>query len=161
MLFPTHLAAAALASRVGRLAPGWLVVGAALPDLVDKPLGLLGVTALFHSVGHSVLFLLVVGPLAFLNRAGVAVAVGWASHLLLDAVHVVVNGRPGDAVFLAWPALVPATPLDIPPGSFVLYYLWSPSFYLELVVWAVLAAVAVSERATIARAIGRVLGRRT
>ena len=56
MLFPTHLAAAALAGRWVRLSPVWLAVGAALPDLVDKPLGTLGVTELFHSVGHSLLF---------------------------------------------------------------------------------------------------------
>ena len=66
-------------------------------------------------------------------------ALGWALHLLLDTVHVVVNGRPCDAVFLLWPALVPTDPLALPPGSFVVYYLWTPSFFLEVGLWLVSA----------------------
>ena len=155
MLFPTHLAVAAVAGRWTRLSPVLLVVGAALPDLVDKPLGSLGVTALFHSVGHSLLFVLVVGPLALLGRAGVAVALGWASHLLLDVVHVVVNGRPADAVFLAWPVLTPEAPLALPPGAFFYYYLWTPSFFLELALWAVVLAVAGRERRPLRRYLRR------
>ncbi len=143
MLFPTHLVAAGLLSRVGRLSPLWLVVGAAVPDVVDKPLGLLGVTALFHSIGHSGLVVVVLLPLALSGRAGLAVATGWASHLTLDAVHVIVNGRPADALFLFWPVVTPPDPPAIPPGSFFWYYLGTPSFYLEALIWGVLAVVLV------------------
>jgi hypothetical protein len=146
VLFPTHLVAAVLLSRVTRLSPWWLVVGAALPDVVDKPLGLLGVVDLYHSVGHSALLVVLMVPIALSGRAGLATAVGWASHLLLDVLHVVVNGRPGDAVFLGWPLTVPSEPLAIPPGSFVWYYLGTPSFYLDVLLWVALAAVVVSER---------------
>jgi hypothetical protein len=146
VLFPTHLVPAVLLSRVTRLSPRWLVVGAALPDVVDKPLGLLGVVDLFHSVGHSGLLLVLVGPIALSGRAGLAVAVGWVSHLLLDVLHVVVNGRAGDAVFLGWPLTVSPDPLAIPPGAFVWYYLGTPSFYLDVLLWGTLAAVVVSER---------------
>jgi len=140
VLFPTHLLAAALVGRASRLSPLWLVVGTAVPDVLDKPLGMLGVTALYHSVGHSALFALVAVPVALSGRAGRAAAVGWALHLLLDAVHVVVNGRPGHAVFLLWPAVLPTDPLALPPGSFFQYYLWTPSFLLEVGLWLVAVA---------------------
>lgn len=143
MLFPTHLLAAALAGRASRLSTLWLVAGTAVPDVLDKPLATVGVTSLFHSVGHSALLVLVVVPLALSGRAGLSAAVGWALHLLLDAVHVIVNGRPGDAVFLLWPAIVPTDPLALPPGSFFVYYLWSPSFFLEIGLWLGVAGLLV------------------
>jgi hypothetical protein len=135
MLFPTHLLAAAVLGRVSRLSPLWLVVGTALPDVVDKPLAMTGVVDLYHSVGHSALLLVVAVPVALTGRTGLALAVGWGLHLLLDGLHVVLNGRPGDAVFLLWPVAVPADPLALPPGPFVLYYVGSPSFYLEAAFW--------------------------
>lgn len=143
VLFPTHLVAAGLLWRVAPLSPLWLVVGAAIPDVVDKSLGLVGITPLFHSVGHSALLVVVMGALALSGRRGLAVATGWASHLVLDAVHVVVNGRPTDALFLGWPVLSPPTPLALPPGSFFWYYLGSPSFFLEVALWAVCCVVVV------------------
>lgn len=147
MLFPTHLLAAAVLGRVSRLSPLWLVVGTALPDVVDKPLAMAGLVELYHSVGHSALLLVVAVPVALTGRAGLALAVGWALHLSLDAVHMVLNGRPGDAVFLVWPLAVPADPLALPPGSFFTYYVGSPSFYLEVAFWlAVVGAVLVEWR---------------
>ena len=146
MLFLTHLAAAAVVGRVSRLSTLWLLVGAALPDLLDKPLGALGVVELYHSIGHSVFLALLFVPIALYGRAGVAAAVGWVSHLGLDALHVVINGRPGHAVFLLWPFVEPADPLAIPPGAFFWYYLGTPSFYLEIVLWLALFAVFRSDR---------------
>jgi len=105
MLFVTHLAAAAVVGRRPGLPAIPLLVGAAAPDLIDKPLGAAGVTELYHSVGHSALALAALLAVALYSRAGAplapappataAVAAGWASHLLLDAVHVALNGRPG------------------------------------------------------------------
>ena len=146
MLFFTHLAAAALLARTSRLSTVWLVVGAAGPDAVDKPLAMAGVFELYHSVGHSALALLVFVPVALYGRVGVAAGVGWASHLLLDTVHVVVNGRPGHAFSLLWPLLESTDPLAIPPGEFVRYYVGTPSFYLEAVVWIALIAVLLTRR---------------
>ncbi|WP_324663301.1 metal-dependent hydrolase [Haloarcula sediminis] len=147
MLFPTHLLAAAVGGRVSRLSPLWLVVGTALPDVVDKPLAMVGLVDLYHSVGHSALLAVVAIPVALAGRAGLALAVGWALHLLLDAVHVVLNGRPADAVFLVWPLAVPTEPLALPPRSFIAYYLGSPSFYLEAAFWlAVAGAVLVGRQ---------------
>ncbi|MFC7042336.1 metal-dependent hydrolase [Halonotius sp. GCM10025705] len=157
MLFPTHLVVAAgigVAARLRAasstrgtsqrpLAIGWLVVGAALPDVVDKPLGMAGVTELFHSVGHSALVLPVMVAVALASRRGLALAVGWGSHLFLDALHVVINGRPSDALFLGWPAVVPPNPPAIPPGEFIWFYLGSPSFYLEVLLWLTVGALVV------------------
>ena len=146
MYFLTHLAAAALVGRYSRLAPAWLVAGAALPDLVDKPLGTLGVVDLYHTVGHTALLAPLAVAVALTGRAGLAVAVGWASHLFLDASHIVINGRAPDALFLVWPLAVPPDPLALPPGAFFQYYLWSPSFFLEVAFWVALAGLAVRER---------------
>jgi hypothetical protein len=135
MLFVTHLVAAVALGRRVVLSPAWLVVGAALPDVVDKPLAMAGVVDLYHTVGHSALLAVLAVPAAMAGRRGLAVAVGWASHLALDTFHVVVNGRPEDAVFLVWPLTAPATPLKLPPGQFFLYYLGSPSFFIEVGIW--------------------------
>ncbi len=148
MLFPTHLVVAALLGRRLRLSTAWLLAGAALPDVVDKSLATLGVVDLFHTVGHSALLVVVAVPVAYAGRRGLAAAVGWGSHLALDAFHIVLNGRPTDALFLVWPLAVPPTPLALPPVAFVRYYLWSPSFFVEVGIWAALvAAVLVGRRA--------------
>lgn len=144
MLFPTHLLAAALLGRRLGLSRAWLIVGAALPDLIDKPLAMAGIVDLYHTVGHSALLLAVLLPVALSGTTGRALAVGWLSHLCLDAFHVIVNGRPGDALFLAWPVLIPPNPLALPPGAFVGHYVGSPAFVIELGLW--LGAIAVTIR---------------
>lgn len=143
MLFATHLLAAVLLGRRLALLPAWLVAGAALPDVVDKPLAMAGVVDLYHTVGHSALLVVLAVPAAMAGRRGLAVAVGWASHLALDALHVGINGRPEDAIFLVWPLATPATPLKLPPGQFFVYYLWTPSFFVEVGIWVVAGVTAV------------------
>jgi hypothetical protein len=146
MLFPTHLVAGALVGTRVRLPMAWIVVGAALPDLIDKPLASVGAVELYHTIGHSVAFAVVLAPLAIPSRSGLAVAVGWASHLLLDALHVVVNGRSTDALFLLWPVAVPADPFNLAPIPFARQYLWTPSFLLEVGIWLVAGAAVVRYR---------------
>jgi hypothetical protein len=141
MLFATHLLVAAVVARGRGLPVFATLVGTALPDLVDKPLASLGVVDLFHTVGHTALLLPVAVVVAAAGRHGLAVAVGWGLHLFMDAFHVVVNGRPTDALFLFWPLAVPPTPLALPPGAFFRYYLWSPSFLVEVVVWVGVTAL--------------------
>lgn len=146
VLFPTHLLVAGLLGRGTRLSTPWLVAGAALPDVVDKPLATVGAVDLFHSVGHSVLWLPVAVTVGLASARGLAVAVGWGSHLLLEVVHVVVNGRPESVLSLAWPVAAPADPLAIPPGAFFVHYLGTPSFYLEVALWLAAAAMLVRAR---------------
>ncbi|WP_186310988.1 metal-dependent hydrolase [Halorubrum depositum] len=169
MLFATHLLAAVGIgwftghSRVRRRFAGvamptlstapplsvrWLVAGAAIPDVVDKPLGVLGLFDVYQSIGHSALLAPLAVALAARHRRGLAVAVGWGSHLALDALHVVVNGRAGDALFLAWPVLPRSDPLAIPPGEFALYYIGTSAFFLEAALW--LSAVLLLLRSRVA-----------
>jgi hypothetical protein len=91
---------AALVPRVRAAhAPGWLLLGTLLPDLIDKPLYYamkaatgregadLGLISCTRTVGHSALFALLVWlVLRALGRHAVALAVlaGMATHWLLD-----------------------------------------------------------------------------
>ncbi len=145
MLFPTHLVVGFLVGR-GRFPIVWVVVGAALPDVVDKPLAMTGVTQLYHSVGHSVLFgVALAAALLFVQRLGreavvdniSALAVGWASHLALDAGHIAINGRPENTVFLLWPLVSTWDSIRAGPVPFAVQYLGTPSFYLEVGLWLV------------------------
>ena len=80
------------------------------------------------------------------GRLGVALWVGWASHLGLDAVHMVVNGRPDDVRFLAWPFVHHVPAVDLPPVEFFFHYLWTPSFFLEVAMWLGAGLLLVAER---------------
>lgn len=143
MLFATHLLAAAVLARARGLPVVATVLGTAVPDLVDKPLASLAAVELFHTVGHTALLAPLAVAVALTGRQGLAVAAGWALHLFMDAFHIILNGRPTDALFLLWPLVVPPTPLAVPPGEFVWYYLWSPSFFVEVALWAAVVGLAV------------------
>lgn len=143
MLFPTHLVAAYVLGAEYDLSVPWLLAGAALPDLLDKPLAGLGIVETFHSVGHSGVVLLVLLPVLREKRAGRGIWLGWGSHLLLDALHLVVNGRPHNLRFLLWPAVELTDPFGLPPIAFTLQYLWTPSFFIELGIWVVAGYVLV------------------
>ena len=106
-----HLAVGYLLGRrrLSVLIPVW--VGTFLPDLVDKPLMLVGVTPYGRTVGHSLVlwatFALLFG-LAWARRLPQATALGGlllggVGHLLTDLVDDVVAGveRTG-YVFSAW-----------------------------------------------------------
>ena len=135
MLFPTHVIAGYLLGNALRLPAIPAAIGAALPDLIDKPLAMLGVVDIYHSVGHSALVLLALLPVVLLGRAWLAGWLGWASHLALDVVHVIVNGRPEDAVFVLWPVVVRESTLGLGPIEFFFHYLWTPAFFLEIPIW--------------------------
>jgi hypothetical protein len=176
VLFVTHLLAGYVLGHVlsgergsggvrlgdWRHRPAWLgVLGAALPDLLDKPLAMVGVTELFHSVGHSLAGLAVVGVIGLAwvvvgsgqlrsgqsqskqARSWLVAWLAWAAHLALDALHMVVNGRPADAVFLLWPAVEHTPQVTLPPGQFAGFYVGTPAFLLEVVCWLGVAVVVV------------------
>lgn len=146
MLFPTHLVAAYTLGRRWPLSPALLVLGAALPDVIDKPARAVGLFELFHTVGHSFVVLLGLAVVAYRSRRWVALWVGWASHLALDALHMLVNGRPADIQFLAWPFIRHTPAVNLPPVEFFLFYLGTPSFYAELLIWGLAGYLVVTGR---------------
>lgn len=160
MLFPTHLLVGYVLGRRWDLPALWALAGAALPDLVDKSLATVGVFELYQTVGHSLLALVVAAVLVAvgrnavagsLGRNGLALWVGWASHLAADAVHMVVNGRPADVQFLAWPFVHHVPAVQLPPVEFLFHYLWTPSFFLEAAIWLGVGLWLANERVVGAR----------
>ena len=100
-----------------RLPALWLALGCILPDLIDKPLfyALIFVHGSAPSplrgsrtVGHTLLFFLVILLVAFLRKrpSTWAVVTGVGTHLALDVVgEAFASGNPESAVWLAlfWP----------------------------------------------------------
>lgn len=129
-----HLALAALAARLagyrGRAA-AVLFAGAFLPDLLDKPLGALGVVPSFHTVGHSVFVLAAVGAVALATGRGRPLVLGWLSHLLGDLPLAI----PRYLDHYVWPALAPPAPPAEPVRGYVAGYATSPAFAAELVLF--------------------------
>jgi hypothetical protein len=87
------------------------VVGALLPDVIDKPLFYAhlfsGITAT-RTIAHTGLFAAAVGAIALFtrSRAWMAVALGVASHLLLDCLMDTMSHDPHSAIVaLGWPFL--------------------------------------------------------
>ncbi|SDX89044.1 hypothetical protein [Halopenitus persicus] len=135
MLFPTHVVAGYVVGYGRRLPPVPAAAGAALPDLIDKPLAMGGVVGIYQSVGHSALVLAALLPVVLCGRAWLAAWLGWASHLVLDAVHMAVNARPGDAVVLLWPVVVRESSLGLGPVPFFRHYLRTPGILLDVSIW--------------------------
>lgn len=88
-----------------------LVIGAAVPDLVDLPLYYLGWAPSARTVAHSLLIGIGVSGLAVLvNRQssieaghGAVFAAGYLSHLLADAIWPVILWIPDELRYLGWP----------------------------------------------------------
>jgi hypothetical protein len=104
------------------------VVGALLPDAIDKPLFYLHLSPYItatRTVAHSGLFLVIVLAIALLrrSRAWLAVVVGMATHLALDCLMDSISTEPHSAIVaLGWPFLT---------RQFVNYPFRSPVEHLE------------------------------
>ncbi|MFP8954115.1 metal-dependent hydrolase [Natrialbaceae archaeon A-arb3/5] len=86
------------------------VVGAALPDLLDKPIWYAGLVDVGRTIGHSLLFAVPLVLVVWLfartrNRRalGVAFAVGYFSHVLTDIPWHILSGDYHELGFLLWP----------------------------------------------------------
>ena len=121
----------------------WLVLGSVLPDIIDKPLGILLFNSFFKSgriVAHTLLFplILLVAGLLMRSRARVALlmlAIGSLGHLLLDQMWF----QPKT---LLWPAMGwDFEPLDI--GSLLPHLLYglrsNPALYVPEAAGAAIA----------------------
>ncbi len=143
---PWHILDEWVTSLGGRMDLRVFLVGALLPDLIDKPLGrILYGTFGCRAFGHSLLFLLIVA-LAGLGlyrlrhqTALLALGLGALSHLLLDGMFL-------DGQTLLWPALGLSFP-TVATGNWeramVDELFASPQIYLtELAGMAILAYLA-------------------
>ncbi|RQG99649.1 metal-dependent hydrolase [Natrarchaeobius oligotrophus] len=99
-----------LGERPAESAAAVAVFGAALPDLLDKPLWLAGVVDVGRTVGHSLLFAVpLVAAVWLLARSrgraalGVAFAIGYLSHVATDIPWHVLSGDYHELGFLLWP----------------------------------------------------------
>jgi hypothetical protein len=90
-----------------------VAVATQCPDLVDKPMAwTFDVLPSGLSLAHSLTVAVPLTTLAFLLShrrgtpgLGIAVAVGYGSHLFADALYPVVYGDPVRVAFLLWPVL--------------------------------------------------------
>ncbi|TYT63029.1 metal-dependent hydrolase [Natrialba swarupiae] len=86
------------------------VFGAALPDLIDKPIWFVGVVDVGRTIGHSLLFAVPLVVLAWAvarsrgrELLGVAFAIGYLSHVATDVPWHVLSGDYHELGFLLWP----------------------------------------------------------
>lgn len=120
-----------------------VLVGAALPDLIDKPLWLLGVAGVGRTAGHSLLVAvpLLVGVRLYANRSdrralGTAFSIGLCSHLAADVPWHLLAGDYRELGFLLWPVTpMPAYTGTKPLGS--LGGVEVTTLWLEVVIFAV------------------------
>ncbi len=87
-----------------------VLLGAAIPDLIDKPLYAAGVVDVGRTVGHSLFFVLtLVAAVWFVTRRldrgrlGLAFAVGLFSHIVTDVPWHLLSGDYDELGFLLWP----------------------------------------------------------
>lgn len=109
--------------RPGGRATVAVAIGTQFPDLVDKTLAWsFGVLPHGRSLAHSLFTaILVVAVVRFFFRRqnhgveATAFAVGYASHLLADAIHPAIRGEFRELGYFAWP-VVPALEYGTTPS---------------------------------------------
>lgn len=112
LMFPTHLAVGYLIGVYSRYPVAYVVVGSAVPDLVDRPLYWLGITPFSHTLAHSLVVAVPVCAVLvyFLGDRGVAVAIGWLVHILTDFLNVLttqgLSVTPYYVVYFSPPATI-------------------------------------------------------
>jgi len=140
-----HIGIGYLTYAVLRRLAGWsppgtavlvaVIAGALLPDLVDKPLAWgMGVLPAGRSLGHSLItasiVIAVLLPVAVRygrTKEGVALSVGWLSHISADAYTEILAHGSTSSVF--WP---------LPPRQVWSGGVWVPPQYAYEVNWSLL-----------------------
>lgn len=151
MLFPTHAVIGLTISLILGFGYIPLLIGSVIPDLVDKPLGMMDVTSRYQTVLHSgatVLIFLIVGFVDYVYNGRMIVllfSIGWLIHIFSDMTNMVVNSRPNHVKFVLWPFSYHSDPLRLPPGKFYEHYKWTRSFYVEIIIWVIFIALASSK----------------
>jgi hypothetical protein len=137
MLFPTHIVVALPLIAVTDFSLFAVVFGCVVPDLVDKQMPRLNLTQFYHNVLHSGFSSIGIVALAVVYPPLAGLAVGWVTHIVMDCIHVVLNGRSNHLWFLAWPVKFDPDPLQLSSDSFFRHYVGTRSFYSEFVIWSV------------------------
>ena len=117
MLFLGHLGIGAKIARpwTHGLKLRWVLLGTVLPDLIDKPLyyalswttgkraAELGLLSCTRTLGHTGALLIAITLISVLvrSRAGAALAIGVATHLLLDNVGDRILGHLPSSAYMA------------------------------------------------------------
>lgn len=135
MLYPTHIVSVYLLIAATDLSSAGLLLGAALPDIIDKPLPRFDIVETYHSVAHSVVPTALILAVGYFNPVVLAIGVGFAFHILLDLIHVAINGRPSHWRFILWPFDFHDEPMKKPPRDFFGYYIGTRCFYVEIAIW--------------------------
>lgn len=142
MLFGTHLIGGYIAARASKMSLALVILGAALPDVIDKPLGILEIAPHYHSIGHSLFTILLLLLVAVKFRYILPVIIGWSVHIFQDALHIFINRGIEKTTFVFYPVMFPDKP-EITDGSvgfianFWSNYLWTTGFYVEFIFWGV------------------------
>lgn len=110
MLLFAHLGLTLVAARFLKwIDPRFLSLGALLPDIVDKPVGLFIYGSMGHGriFAHTLLFVLVLILISLASRdpRAASLSTGVLAHLFLDAVWL-------SPAILLWPLLGPFPPAD-------------------------------------------------
>lgn len=135
MLFPTHLIIAIplILYFDAPILP--VILGCALPDLIDKTLPKIGIIEKYHSFAHSGFTTFGILIAGITNSYILFVSIGYFSHIILDIIHILLNKRYNHIYFLMWPLNFDPDPLNKPPFEFFEYYRGSKSYYFESIIW--------------------------
>lgn len=147
MLYPTHLVACIPLIVLTDFNSVALFIGCAIPDIIDKPLPKYDIVDTYHSVAHSGITLAIFSLGGLISGLVLSVAVGWLTHILMDMLHMIVNGRPKHCKFTMWPVDFQEDPMRKPPMEFFKHYVGTFSFYLEFLIWAFSAYLLIEIRA--------------
>lgn len=151
MLFGTHLIGGYIAARVSKMPVALVILGAALPDIIDKPLGILEIAPHYHSIGHSVFTVMILLLVGFKFRDFLPVVIGWSVHIFQDALHIFINRGIEKTTFVFYPAMFPDKP-EITDGSvgfisnFWSNYFWTTGFYVDFIFWGIGLYLMYSQR---------------
>jgi hypothetical protein len=137
VLYPTHIVASIPLIALTDFSAVAIFIGCAIPDIIDKPLPSLNLVDTYHSVAHSGITLLIVSITGVFIPFMIGVTAGWFLHILMDVLHVIVNGRRNHWKFVVWPVDFQENPMRKPPGEFFKYYIGTKSFYVEFAIWII------------------------
>jgi membrane-bound metal-dependent hydrolase YbcI (DUF457 family) len=103
MLLFAHLGLALATARfIGRADLAFLALGSMLPDIIDKPLGLIafGSPNMGRTFAHTLLFLLLLAALSFYTRDIRLISLSWGV-----LIHLALDHMWNSPVTLLWPLL--------------------------------------------------------